>query len=219
MNVEHIKEMLELQCHLNSVVNPDWKTAKNPWTRAIWIESGELMEHLGWKWWKAQAPNIAQAHIELVDIWHFILSQFAEVDDDLDAVARELHYRLTDHGRRVAFTKGRIAKMDDLSERDLIDLLAGHAAHGDDCSSTFAAICERLGLSWENLRRTYVAKNVLNLLRQNHGYKSGQYVKEWHGVEDNVHLEMLLANNPGISASDLYIELTHIYSTVQKEAA
>ncbi|HEY5740253.1 MAG TPA: dUTP diphosphatase, partial [Gammaproteobacteria bacterium] len=36
-------------------------------------------------------------------------------------------------------------------------------------------------------------KNVLNFFRQDHGYKEGSYVKQWHGREDNEHLSELLS--------------------------
>ena len=40
-------------------------------------------------------------------------------------------------------------------------------------------------LSWTELFRQYVGKNVLNLFRQDNGYKDGIYRKLWCGREDN----------------------------------
>ena len=37
-------------------------------------------------------------------------------------------------------------------------------------------------------------KNVLNFFRQDHGYKSGSYIKIWHGREDNEVLSEILAS-------------------------
>lgn len=75
MNAEQVRtalqDMLKLQAAANAKINPNWINTGNAWHRAIWIEAAELMEHIGWKWWKLQIPNIKQAHIELVDIWHF----------------------------------------------------------------------------------------------------------------------------------------------------
>lgn len=34
-NFEIIEEMLNLQDSINSVINPNWRDAKNPWYRAI----------------------------------------------------------------------------------------------------------------------------------------------------------------------------------------
>ena len=52
-----MKEMLELQDSINSLINKEWRQAHNPWYRAIWTECAELMDHIGWKWWKKQEMN------------------------------------------------------------------------------------------------------------------------------------------------------------------
>lgn len=219
MNVAQIKEMLELQHQLNAVINPDWKTAKNSWTRAIWVEAAELMDHIGWKWWKAQGTNVAQAHIELVDIWHFILSQFAETGDDMDVVASELHHRLFDQGRRVIFIRNKIHSLNEMDLLDRVEAMASLAASGNDCTAAFAACCEELELDWDELRRIYVGKNVLNLFRQANGYKQGTYIKDWNGAEDNVRLEETMKSSPHLSPADLFKQLGFAYARVQKEPA
>lgn len=219
MNVAQIKEMLELQHQLNAVINPDWKTAKNPWTRAIWVESAELLDHIGWKWWKAQGTNVAQAHIELVDIWHFILSQFAETGDDMDVVTSELHHRLFDQGRRVIFIRNKIHSLNEMNLLDRVEAMASLAASGNDCTAAFAACCEELELDWDELRRIYVGKNVLNLFRQANGYKQGTYIKDWNGAEDNVRLEETMKSSPHLSPADLFKQLGFAYARVQNEPA
>ena len=219
MNVAQIKEMLELQCRLNAVINPDWKTAKNPWTRAIWVESAELLDHIGWKWWKAQKVNVAQAHIELIDIWHFILSQFAETGDDMSVIAAELHHRLFDPGRRVIFICNQIRSLNEMEVRDRVDAMASLAASGNDCTAAFAACCEETELSWDELRRVYVGKNVLNLFRQANGYKTGTYIKVWGGLEDNVYLEDFMIKFPNASPAEVYNHLGVCYSQVMEVTA
>jgi dimeric dUTPase (all-alpha-NTP-PPase superfamily) len=219
VNVAQIKEMLELQHQLNAVINPDWKKAKNSWTRAIWVEAAELMDHIGWKWWKAQGTNVAQAHIELVDIWHFILSQFAETGDDMDVVASELHHRLFDQGRRVIFIRNKIHSLNEMNLLDRVEAMASLAASGNDCTAAFAACCEELELDWDELRRIYVGKNVLNLFRQANGYKQGTYIKDWNGAEDNVRLEETMKSSPHLSPADLFKQLGFAYARVQKEPA
>lgn len=219
MNVVQIKEMLDLQCRLNAVINPDWKTAKNPWTRAIWVESAELLDHLGWKWWKAQEMDVAQAHIELVDIWHFILSQFAETGDDIGVIAAELHHRLFDQGRRVIFIRNKIHSLNEMVLHDRVEAMASLAASGNDCTAAFAASCEALELSWDELRRVYVGKNVLNLFRQANGYKTGTYIKNWNGPEDNVYLEDSMAKFPNASPAEIYNHLGVCYGQVTGVAA
>ncbi|RKG72059.1 dUTP diphosphatase, partial [Corallococcus sp. CA049B] len=43
--------------------------------RAVLVETTEAMDHHGWKWWSKQTMNLEQLRIELIDIWHFALSQ------------------------------------------------------------------------------------------------------------------------------------------------
>ena len=89
-NFEIIEEMLNLQDSINSVINPNWRDAKNPWYRAIWTECAELMDHIGWKWWKKQEIDIEQAQIELIDIWHFGLSDILQRKITIDEISKEL---------------------------------------------------------------------------------------------------------------------------------
>jgi hypothetical protein len=53
------------------------------------------------------------------------------------------------------------------------------------------AACER---DFDDLYRSYVAKNVLNMFRQDHGYKRGDYIKVWDGQEDNEVLAELITS-------------------------
>ena len=69
--VAAFNECLALQNTFNSVVNPEWRKAGYNWRRAMWIETAELIDHLGYKWWKnidAQWDH-KQALLEVVDIF------------------------------------------------------------------------------------------------------------------------------------------------------
>jgi hypothetical protein len=60
----------------------------------------------------------------------------------------------------------------------------------------------------------YVGKNILNFFRQDHGYKEGTYIKEWHGKEDNEHLVDVLAqtdSNVTDYADVIYQQLENRY--------
>ena len=50
-----------------------------------------------------------------------------------------------------------------------------------------------LPMTFDELFRHYVGKNVLNRFRQANGYKTGAYRKLWGGTEDNVHLMQIAA--------------------------
>jgi len=81
--------MLSMQDLLNKTVNPNWKEAGNDWSLAVLLEASEAIDHTGWKWWKEQVPNIPQLKLEIVDIWHFIIS---EIMSDNSVTLEEMKY-------------------------------------------------------------------------------------------------------------------------------
>ena len=69
-------------------------------------------------------------------------------------------------------------------------------------------------MSFDELFRLYIGKNVLNFFRQNHGYKDGSYIKIWNGREDNEYLAEILASlSPDEEgfADRVYAQLQAIY--------
>ncbi len=74
-----VNNMIEVQDRLNCHLNPQWCSAGYDWSLAIMSECTELADQIGWKWWKhqPQAP-LTQIHLEVVDIWHFVLSGLIE---------------------------------------------------------------------------------------------------------------------------------------------
>ena len=81
-------------------------------------------------------------------------------------------------------------------------------------TSVFLKLMGASGLSFEQLYRMYVGKNVLNFFRQDHGYKDGSYIKIWDGREDNEHLSDLLVRldpNQGDFADAVYRGLSEAY--------
>ena len=75
----------------------------------------------------------------------------------------------------------------------------------------FNLIMNDCQLSWDELYTQYVGKNVLNIFRQEHGYKKGTYQKVWEGLEDNEHLVNIL-NNLDSKSSNFKAE---IYATLE----
>ena len=195
--------MVGLQDKLNAVVNPNWMTAGNPWHRAIMVEGVELLEHVGWKWWKKQEPNIAQAKIELVDIWHFIMSEYIECNPILEDAALAL---------QVDF--GGIWNHTGRSMHESIQQLVGDASAQLTCISTFRDLMQDFGLTWEELYTSYIAKNVLNIFRQDHGYRAGSYKKDWGGMEDNEVLHIVMSGSPDATPEQLYAALELRYEVL-----
>lgn len=191
---ERLMTMLQMQDSMNKKVNPDWLAANYPWTRAIVVEGAEALEHYGWKWWKKQEPDLAQFKIELVDIWHFILSHYVRRNDGhLESACGTILGMLTASYFEQGLSVGpRFHYFEDSSILQLLEQLIGLAASGSTNPRLFEVIMQRVDMSWDELYRSYVGKNVLNFFRQDHGYKDGTYRKIWNGEEDNVWLARIM---------------------------
>ena len=190
--------MLEMQDAMNVRVNAEWRRAGNAWYRAIWTECAEMLDHYGWKWWKYQAPDLEQVHLELVDIMHFAMSEYLLQDSDsakvAERIASELSKPLQETDIRVAI------------ESMAQSTIANRSMH----FSAFANIMNLVEMDFDKLFRMYVGKNVLNFFRQDHGYQDGSYIKTWDGREDNEHLAELLGKLDSASANfrdDVYAGL------------
>jgi len=178
-----VRIMLDLQDRMNTKVHPEWREQGFEWYRAAWIECAELMDHAGYKWWKHADPDLEQIQLEVVDIWHFGMSALLAQGSDIDTLAREISTDLDEEPREA-----------------VASLLEATEALAEVCLTTqsfstpaFLSLMRASGLSFDQLYRMYVGKNVLNFFRQDHGYKEGSYVKVWGGREDNEHLSGLLA--------------------------
>ena len=182
--LQAFKTMLELQDAMNKKVYSDWSTRNLEWYRAIWIECGELVEHYGYKWWKKQETNIEQVQMEVIDIWHFGLSSLLRDGGSIDEIAQNMCDEL--HSYNIANTPlGGVL--------ETAEVLAAHALNTHSFSLfKFWDLMYMVGLTFDDLYRQYVGKNVLNRFRQDHGYNSGCYIKEWQGREDNEHLVDIL---------------------------
>lgn len=191
-----VRNMLEMQSRMNSRVHEHWIDQDFAWYRAVWIECGELMDHVGYKWWKKQEPDMDQVLLEVVDIWHFGMSALFKTEPDLDALADKITADLLTEENR------------DADIHEATESLAQHALQSKSFSVPYFAVLMRAcGLTLEALYQQYVGKNVLNFFRQDNGYQEGTYIKLWGGREDNEHLVEVLATLDD-TASD-YPELVY----------
>lgn len=202
-----LKAMLTLQDSLNRHINPKWVEADYEWYRAIWVECAELMEHYGWKWWKAQHHDMEQIRLELIDIWHFGLSaELMLQDGDIEATSRSMEAQMEFAAERHSpdFRAG-------------VDAIASHALLTKSLNvPVFLQLLAATDADFNDLYRIYVGKNVLNRFRQDHGYKQGTYRKHWSdGREDNEHLSevtRLLDADAEDFQQQMYKELGRRYS-------
>ena len=73
------KKMVELQHQFNKQVAEDYLDKNFNWNSAIIAESGELLDSLGYKWWKKQEPDMENVKVEAIDLLHFVISEEIQI--------------------------------------------------------------------------------------------------------------------------------------------
>lgn len=214
ITVEKLKDMLRLQEALERRIGGnDWRAADHSYGLAIHMEAAEIIEAVGWKWWKKH-PEVdhAQICLELVDIWHFAMAHSLQYESDINKLGEEMFNNLVHASEQYVI---------EAHDESLIDLCLGMGfamlAQNQFPMGNFIGACATIGLDFDELYNLYVSKNVLNIFRQNHGYKEGLYFKSWAGQEDNEHL-MVISKELGdmLNSTSLYEALERRYSLVVK---
>ena len=201
--ISMLMTMALMQEEHNAQVHPQWKEQGYEYYRAIWVECAEMLDHFGWKWWKNQEPDIDQVKLELVDIWHFALSELIRSEQLHESLGAEL---------------ANVETIDSTPEifREAIESLAISSLQSRSFKmSDFTYAMRTLPMDLKELFVLYVGKNVLNRFRQDHGYKEGSYRKLWAGREDNEHLIEILESisvEPEEMFDMLYQQLEQRYS-------
>lgn len=202
---QQLQVMLQLQDQMNTKVHPQWREQQFAWFRALWVECGELVDHYGYKWWKKQTPDMQQVQLEVIDIWHFGLSMLID-GRDFSVIADEIASTLANNPvpKRgvIEATEALVSSVLSTKAFDVVD---------------FWSLLTAVELDFDNLFKQYVGKNVLNLFRQDHGYKEGSYIKTWHGREDNEHLSEILAAQTSVSGDfvdAVYQALEKVYKSL-----
>jgi len=221
-----ITQMLQLQQTLNDDTNGiNWEngTTKHgkiiDWRRCIYLECAELIESYPWKHWKNidATPDYANIKIEVVDIWHFVLSLgLQEYKIHHQGSIENLSQKLTALPNFKLFC-GEITPNDKDYYKNIktVEKLIQTLFCTQDIDILFEAFIDvaiQSQLNLEALYRLYVGKNILNQFRQDHGYKEGTYIKVWNGEEDNVVMSRILDQNSDITPDELYERLKELYS-------
>jgi dimeric dUTPase (all-alpha-NTP-PPase superfamily) len=223
--------MLKLQAGLNESTNgKEWTkgVTKNSkiinWKRCIYMECAEMIDSFSWKHWKNidKEADWANLQIEVVDVWHFIMSLAIEnyaqtskggVEDLAKNISKiENFHKITIQNTLFGTQDEVIQKIESI----MLDTLSRDALRLEKLISDFFDLVVMSALDLESLYKLYVGKNILNQFRQDHGYKDGSYIKVWNGHEDNVMMQRVLDENSDIKPDDLYKELEKLYTTLNK---
>lgn len=219
--IQKTKEVMGLQDSFNKVVNPNWQKAGYPFYRAAWLELAEFIEHVGtWKWWKAAAPgDRKQAILELVDVFHFVLSDSIIHNRGAQTIVGAYQQALK---RKNPAPKNKDEYVFEEIEA-FIELTLTSVRLGSGIPlPAFFDIVVAFDVTYEELISGYIAKNVLNKFRQDNGYKiPNQYIKEWDVMahEDNHYLVMFAEElGENITFDSLYDKLRVKYQEVVMRA-
>lgn len=214
--MNQIKQMFELQQKLNDATNGlIWTEGATKegrqisWLRCIYMEAAEAIDSFNWKHWKniEGEPDLDNAKVELVDIWHFIMSEaihfgdtkFAEAYADMQP-EREINPELTVEILERMLAIAASANVDK-SQNALYEI-----------TGLFFKALAAMNMDVAELYKRYLVKNQLNTFRQEHGYKEGTYIKLWGGVEDNVVAFRIMEDYPDLTPEQFYEKLEKAYT-------
>lgn len=228
-----VKNMLQMQQKLNdNTCGIGWESGYTDkgklinFKRCIYMECAELMDSFAWKHWK----NInltdfdkKNVQIEIVDIWHFLLSLFLEIykqehlgsfdriTEDICSTSHFLDFCQEAHN----IDEINIYEiMNDIEV--IIHQCSGFGYKIHDIMSNFFILSIKCGLNLLILYKIYIGKNVLNQFRQDNGYKEGNYIKIWKDKEDNEVLDEILQDN-FIEFEEIYIVLETKYKKIKEK--
>jgi len=229
--MDKILLMLQLQNQLNDATNgEEWvkgvtKNGKTiNWNRCIYMECAEMVDSFSWKHWKSinQEPDWDNLQIEVIDVWHFIMSLAIEdynqnlkggIEDlAINLYSQENFASIDTDGARFATQNEVIAKVENIIRLSLSE----NSLDLEKLVSEFFDLVVMGGLNLQTLYRLYVGKNILNQIRQDNGYKDGSYIKIWNGEEDNVVMKRLWEEDANLKPETLYKELTKLYLALNK---
>lgn len=186
LNRARILELVEMQDSLNKqTAGVDWKEKRYNWGLYAIMESAEAIDSLDYKHWKHDDIDIENVKVELVDVVHFVLSDFLQDDED-ETIANAFY------NAQNAYTPREEINTESLVYQfhGLIQSISLNSGLNQASLNLLWIIWGGLGMTREELYKAYMTKNILNSFRQANGYKDGSYKKLWvfNGaeVEDNV---------------------------------
>ena len=180
------------------------------------MEVSELIDSTPWKHWKniADAPDMDNIHVELVDVWHFLMSyilQETNIPKAVSLVNTHCIYEAVNidevDTKLVVKEAEKLAYIAFAIETGNMPAFSGVERFIDQ----FFRCCKLSGLSFTWLQKIYIGKNCLNKFRQDNGYKEGTYKKVWNGQEDNVVMIAILESIDEISFDLVYEKLQEQY--------
>lgn len=193
------------------------------WPRAARFELVEAIDQsIQYKWWKASKDNalysVTDHHnlvIELVDAWHFIMSELITIGIPDVAVNEIMQILSSEEGMEEYAGKSLVEAIEGV-ELALFNDLNNEAIRRGMFTVFWGVVTSVTTVT--KFYETYVLKNVLNIFRQQNGYKDGTYIKEWGAdkKEDNTFLDSYIANGGVIEYDEIHKYLTETYKSLNQ---
>lgn len=210
--IQMLSTMLKTQDALNTSLDPDWKDKGWDFQLAIKVELFELIDQLNYKWWKQERKadgtlpyqleierdclakltpkQLQQAQLEVVDIFHFALSDYIVQRREHTLYGLSYFESLYHHSFK--------PKTQHIFEHIKSCSIFGLSLY----NPSLYQLMFMLDLNFTKLYKMYMAKQLLNTFRWLNGYGNGTYVKIWNGKEDNEYLMEILDQYEVITESD-----------------
>lgn len=212
---KEMKEMFLMQDYLNTITicREWWNCDDIQFENAIIAESAELLDSIGFKWWKYTPVDEDNAKLEIVDLWHFTMSilmqRYGTAETTITELCDVCDAAFIQPKKKIDFD----ALLNDSITNYIIACLSLKSGNSTarDVVSRYAIMMSDAGMDKNELYTAYIVKNALNKLRRDNGYATGSYKKIWNGKEDN---EVALAECKGLTYNEALAKLNKIYSTL-----
>ncbi len=202
--INNLYHHFKVQNDLNKfLVDENWKNKIQEWQliSAIISECGELIDSINFKWWTKQEDNWNNAKIEIVDIWHFLLTyvlmKFKNENNFYKELIKQFYEGFNDQAYWEANTGNNRETCKYFIAYDIVEILSKFAKsemYSKDIKEvfyTFGLLVKLVDFSLKEFDELYLSKAELNKQRKIKGYDKDSSKKFIDGIEDN---EILFKN-------------------------
>ncbi len=203
------------------------KTEEFDYAMAAGDEAHEFLRSLPFQWWTKDKADRQNQVTEIVDAWHFVMSQYIiDHNGNVDAAvagAVDIHEK----AKLFLQLEETVKKQAKLFVAALYVHNTRHGEMAPGYVGYFFKLCEKAEISLDLLYARYLGKATLNKFRVANGYKQGTYKKIWElgGIkaEDNYFLssyvDTVLAAGGEFSEENVQGYLEQAYSSMTAQTA
>ena len=218
-NIKSFNQIVSDQDVINSKIDSDWKIKGNDWYLAILLETGELLDSIDWKWWKKGSTDWFNLKIEMIDLLFFIISKGIETGHINKLIPLFISHSVSNTIQdKVTYDESLAKKISDIIRNEfLINVTVTENLIG--ATNVWLKVWYMMGFNADEIFKTYKMKHTLNIFRQDHGYKTGEYIKMWNGIEDNLAAQQIVdtMEDSVEFSTDLYNNLEDAYNELEKK--